>query len=160
MTHHSASWVCEEMSSVSDIWALFMCLRGEVRRRESGGHGTRRRGEEKWGWRGMISAQYKRERIMGGGGRGETGGVLQVSSQNQFVLYQDQSVITSHFPSARFLLHTSVSPFPLLQSPEWRTKDEWRHEAKKKMALIPHPLIPQARLQLITEKKRSNVLKI
>lgn len=71
MTHHSASWVCEEMSSVSDIWALFMCLRGEVGRRERGGHGARRRGEEKWGWRRMISAQYKRERIMGGGQGGD-----------------------------------------------------------------------------------------
>lgn len=54
-----------------------------------------------------------------------------------------------------FTAHLSVS-FPLLQSPEWRTKDEWRDKAKKKMALISHPLIPQARLQLITEKKGKN----
>lgn len=61
----------------------------------------------------------QRNGSQGAKGKEQTGGVLQLSLQNQFVSYQDQQVITyPHFPSATFLLYTHCVSLPPLQSCE------------------------------------------
>lgn len=91
--------------------------------------------------------------VGGGGQKRDRGCVAGILAKPICIVSRSVGDKVCSFPFCQiFTAHLSVS-FPLLQSPEWRTKDEWRDKAKKKMALISHPLIPQARLQLITEKK-------
>lgn len=98
-------------------------------------------------------------RSSGSEGKGrKAGGRLQVSRQNQFVLYQDEHMIThAHFPPPRkifFTVRLTVC-LPLLpyKAPNGEQKMSGeRAQANEKMAVIFHPPIPLARSQLITGK--------